>query len=125
MKKIFLTFYLLLSNFLYAQTFFPAKDAYLKVQNKNAIFIDVRTQPEVENGIIKGALWIPLSEIQQGPRKVVEKIKKQHNGKKVFVYCRSGSRSEVAKELLKDQGLEIENVGGFEMLKEAGIPINK
>jgi rhodanese-related sulfurtransferase len=78
---------------------------------KGALILDVRTEAEYESGHIVGAVNIPLNMINE----VSGDIKKQK--KVVLAYCRSGSRSQMATNLLKRKGVEVYNAGGYAALK--------
>ncbi|MBU2927337.1 rhodanese-like domain-containing protein [Winogradskyella psychrotolerans] len=77
----------------------------------NAIVLDVRTQDEVNEGIIPNAIHIDIFK-GQGFINEVEELDKSKN---FYVYCRSGNRSGQACAIMNQ--LEIENaynlVGGF------------
>ena len=77
---------------------------------KGALVIDVRTYEEFASGHIKGSKNIPLQIISG---KVAE-IKKLNQP--VIVCCRSGMRSAQAASILKAQGVEVMNGGGWEGL---------
>lgn len=67
---------------------------YISSQPPNTLqIIDVRQPKEYEEAHIPGAILIPLNEIQ---RRIDEIDKKRHT----IVYCRSGSRSSAACQLL-------------------------
>jgi rhodanese-related sulfurtransferase len=65
-----------------------------------ARLVDVRTPREFSAGHIDGAVNLPVGELQHG----LEQLK----GKKtpLVVYCRSGSRSEVAASYLRSKGFK-------------------
>lgn len=80
--------------------------------NKKFTLIDVRSDWEFEAGHITGAIHIPLEEIQF---KIAE-IKNMQAP--VILYCRSGNRSGMAANMLKQSGLQdIYNGGGISDLK--------
>ncbi len=87
-----------------------------------AIWIDVRTQEEYAQGHIEGALLIPYEEIGVRISRVTEE-----RDADIRVYCKSGRRSEVAKETLQAIGYRrVINEGGFVDLlerKAQGDPI--
>ncbi len=63
------------------------------------IYIDVREKFEFAMGRVKGAINIPLEKVMgEG---VSRDISKETN---IVVYCRTGSRSGVAKQILNQQG---------------------
>lgn len=78
---------------------------------KGAVIIDVRTVGEFCEGHIKGAKNIPLDTISSKS----DEIKKLN--KPVIVCCRSGMRSSQAASILKNNGIEVLNGGGWENLE--------
>ena len=76
-----------------------------------AVIIDVRTTGEFASGHIKGSKNIPLDSIATK----VSEIKKWN--KPVIVCCRSGMRSAQATSILKQNGIEVINGGGWESLQ--------
>ena len=80
------------------------------------LVIDVRTGQEYETGHVEGALNIEWQDISQ----IIEDIKKD---KKLYLYCRSGNRSQRATDILIDLGYEdVTNLGG---VKDAAIFLDK
>ena len=77
---------------------------------KGAVIIDVRTEGEFKSGHIEGSKNIPLHEISSK----IEVIKKLD--KPVIVCCRSGMRSGQANSILKNNGIESINGGGWSSL---------
>ena len=71
-----------------------------------AIVIDVRSQPEFANGRLKDSFNIPLEHLQAS----VGNISKD---KEVLLYCRSGSRSQMATNYLNSLGFTAQNIGGI------------
>lgn len=80
-------------------------------KEKGAIVIDVRSQGEFAGGHIKGAKNIPLNEI--GSK--INDIKKLN--KPVIACCASGMRSSQATSILKQNGIEVINGGGWQNLQ--------
>ncbi len=78
---------------------------------RGAVIVDVRTAGEFREGHIKGSKNIPLATISAS----VETIKKFQ--KPVIVCCRSGMRSAQAASILKNNGIEVMNGGGWESLQ--------
>ena len=71
------------------------------------MIIDVRTAEEYRRGNRPGSINIPLAD-----------IRRFHSSDKntlIRVYCKSGSRSAQAKELLEEMGYtNVINLGGFD-----------
>ena len=78
---------------------------------KGAIIIDVRSPGEFAGGHIKGAKNIPLNEI--GAK--INEIKKLN--KPVITCCASGMRSSQATSILKQNGVDTINGGGWQSLQ--------
>lgn len=90
--------------------------AWSMVKEGKAVLVDVREKDEIKSGMIDKAEWFPESKTRQDKNWTAD-FKKIAEGKKVFLYCRSGRRSgNMAKDLEKS-GLEAESIGGFEELK--------
>jgi rhodanese-related sulfurtransferase len=66
-------------------------------QNENKVLIDVREPREFKTGYIPGAVNWPLSELKGH----LDEISKDQ---KVFLYCRSGMRSQQAARMLSRKG---------------------
>ena len=78
---------------------------------KGAVIIDVRTTGEFQGGHIKGSKNIPLNTIGNQ----IDTIKKAN--KPVIVCCASGMRSAQAASILKSNGIEVINGGGWQGLE--------
>lgn len=77
------------------------------IQNKNITIIDVRTQKEYESGHIKGAINIPVTEIEAEIN--------YDKDKPIAVYCRTGARSSEAAKTLEKMGYtKIYDLGGIQ-----------
>ncbi|EAR14191.1 rhodanese-like domain protein [Robiginitalea biformata HTCC2501] len=68
----------------------------------DAVILDVRTDEEMEEGYIPGAIQIDIYR-GQGFLDEVEKLDKS---KSYYVYCRSGNRSGQACSLMQSKGFE-------------------
>ena len=76
------------------------------------IVIDVRTLEEFESGHIEGSSNIEWQEISS----IADNINKDQ---KIYLYCRSGRRSQNATDILVDLGYkDVTNLGG---IKDAAI----
>lgn len=69
------------------------------------IIVDVRTKEEYEESHISGAINIPYDEITDNNTLDKDKI--------IFVYCRSGARSEIAFNTLTNLGYTVYGLGAF------------
>ena len=80
--------------------FGPKDNTALKNAIKNgAILIDVRTPSEFASGSVKGAKNIPLDRLQTQ----LNQFKKEDT---IVVFCRSGNRSGMAKNLFNQSGYQ-------------------
>ena len=72
------------------------------------LVIDVRTGQEYKTGHVEEAINIEWQDISQ----IVEDIKKD---KKLYLYCRSGNRSQKATNILLDLGYkDVTNLGSLD-----------
>lgn len=114
MKKLSLLLTLFFTLALHAAT--DPETAYSLVEQGKAVMIDVREEAEIKEGMIKKALWFPMSRIETD-KDWLKDFRKLTEGKQVFLYCRTGRRSGIVKEKLKNKGIPSENLGGYLELK--------
>lgn len=67
--------------------------------------IDVRNTIETANGMISGALNIPLDELRT-------RINEIDRNKEIWIYCQVGQRGYVAERILKSKGFNVKNLTG-------------
>jgi len=96
--------------------------AVMILNNDNTSVVDVREDKEIQGGIIKGAQHIKLADLPSR----ISGIAKDKNAP-VLVYCRSGSRSGHACDLLSKAGYEdVSNLtGGIMAWESANLPVAK
>jgi len=83
-----------------------AKTTELKrVLKKRPLLVDVRTPEEFAQGTVKGAVNIPLDQIQN-------QLSKFKGKKNIVVFCRTGNRSTQAKAILEQNGFTNITNGG-------------
>ena len=70
-------------------------------QSENAVLLDVRTAPEIEEASIDGHIDIDIQ--QPG---FTEKVSALDKSKTYFIYCRSGNRSGQACRYMATQGFD-------------------
>lgn len=75
------------------------------VINQGAFLVDVRSPGEFALGSVNGAVNIPLDNLQQQ----FAKFKGKQN---IVVFCRSGNRSSMAKNILTQSGFKNVTDGG-------------
>lgn len=90
--------------------------------NDDVVILDVRTSPEVKEGFVQGALNFDVkgSSFKQQAADL-------DKSKTIYVYCRSGHRSQIASKTLIDLGFtDVRNVeGGFMAWAQNGYQIIK
>lgn len=75
---------------------------------KPALLLDVRTEEEYAQGHIEQSVNLPLARIEEAPNIFFDREVP------IFVYCRSGARSETAVSRLKGMGyVNVTNIGGI------------
>lgn len=67
-------------------------------EREDALLIDVRTPDEYKEKHINGAINIPIYEIDNMKNEIVDK------DKIILIYCKTGKRSKMAKEILMQNG---------------------
>lgn len=78
---------------------------------KHAILLDVRTQEEYDKWNIPGALHVPIAEKNFG---ALVEAKIPDRNADIFLFCRSGRRTEPAAEILRARGYKkLYNLGGI------------
>lgn len=91
---------------------FGPKVDYADLVKKGAIILDVRTKGEFEQGHIKSSLNIPVNSLSNNTNKLKDK------NKPVITCCASGSRSALAKSILKQSGYsQVFNGGSWHSLQ--------
>jgi phage shock protein E len=110
MKKILILMLMLVSTFTWAQDTPADKNPAFNPDN---VLIDVRSPEEFGSGHIKNAINIPVDKIAAEIKNTVPDKEKT-----IVVYCRSGRRSAIAEQTLKDLGYKnVINAGKYEDLK--------
>ena len=64
----------------------------------NALLIDVRTPEEYRENHIEGAVNIPVYEIDNIKNEIIDQ------NKVILVYCKTGKRSKIVKQILIQNG---------------------
>lgn len=84
---------------------------FVQLVANGAVIVDVRTKAEFQSGHIKGAVNIPLQNLQNH----FSTLKKN---KPIITCCASGMRSTSAKDILISHGYaEVYNGGGWQSLQ--------
>jgi len=83
-------------------------DASAKVKKeRNVVFLDVRTDKERKQSVIKGSYHIPVTSIKEREQEL-----KKFKDAEIICYCRTGSRSLTAASKLKKMGYNASNLSG-------------
>ena len=83
-------------------------DALSKVKKeKNVVFLDVRTEKERKQNLIKGSYHIPVTDIKEKEQEL-----KKFKDAEIICYCQTGSRSLSAASKLKKMGFNASNLSG-------------
>jgi rhodanese-related sulfurtransferase len=87
---------------------------------KGALFVDVRTQQEWDQGHIAGSILIPLDVLQS-------RMGELPRDKDIVVVCKSGARSKEGTTLLRQAGFTRVTcmTGGIQAWVAAGYPVSK
>ncbi|WP_296386621.1 rhodanese-like domain-containing protein [Winogradskyella sp.] len=90
-----------------------SQEEWIKQQEEdnNSIVLDVRTQDEVDEGIISNSIHIDIYRGQG----FIDEIEQLDKTKNYYVYCRSGNRSGQACVIMNQLGFDsaYNLVGGF------------
>jgi len=103
-KKLFMGFF----DFLFKNK----KKMVEEFMSKEAIVLDVRTKAEYSIGAIQGSKNIPLQILSSN----ISDIKKLN--KPIITCCASGMRSATAASILKRNGVDAINGGGWQRLSQ-------
>ncbi len=88
------------------------------MENTKIIYLDVRTEGEWNEEHVKGALHFSLDRLEAGEFPDIPK------DSDVQVYCRSGGRAGIAKEILENAGFSnVSNAGSLELMRIKGLSI--
>ena len=90
--------------------------------DSSAVYIDVRTEQEFMNGHVPKSVNIPVvwpdpatRQLKQNPDFVISVSAQFGKGKRIIVGCQAGGRSQLAAQLLAQEGFQdVSNMqGGF------------
>ncbi|HVL66597.1 MAG TPA: rhodanese-like domain-containing protein [Vicinamibacterales bacterium] len=94
----------------------PAEDT--PRSSEPPLYVDVRTPAEHSEGHVAGSILIPHDQIEQRWQELSE-----YTHKPIVLYCRTGRRSGLALDVLKNKGFtNVRNGGGLQTLKAQGVP---
>ena len=86
------------------------------------VVLDVRTKGEFDSGHLNNAINIDVKSSS-----FKEKVSKLNKDETYLVYCRSGKRSKMAQNIMKELRFKkaINMLGGFMAWEKAGLPFSK
>ena len=91
------------------------------VAAKKAVLVDVREKSEWDNGHIRDAIFLPLSQLRQGVT-AEELAKRLPKDRVLYTHCVLGKRSLTAANILAKHGYELRPLEpGYKELLEAGF----
>jgi len=99
-----------------------AAEAAARVAAGTAVLIDVREPGEWAGGVAEPALLCSLSDLR-GARAQWKSVLEANRDKELILYCASGARSGLAAGMLRKEGFNAVNCGGFGGWRGAGLPV--
>lgn len=85
------------------------KPSYKSVNGLNIQLIDVREPFEYKDSHASGAVNIPLSKLN------ISSLKELDHNHETWIYCKSGDRAELARQILEKLGFKkVKNIGGLD-----------
>jgi phage shock protein E len=88
---------------------------------RRTVYVDVRTPAEWEAGRVEGAIHIPHTELADRWPEL-----EAHRDDDIVLYCRTGRRSGLAEQILREAGFErLHNGGGLSGLRRQGVPMER
>ncbi|MCB9815818.1 DUF1573 domain-containing protein [Candidatus Nomurabacteria bacterium] len=91
---------------------YPGDVAEKIKNNDNIVLLDVRTPEEYAENHLKGALLLPVQELSQQSLNAIG-LGENAKDKEIYLYCRSGSRSQTAYNIMRSLGYtNIKSVAG-------------
>jgi adenylyltransferase/sulfurtransferase len=76
------------------------------------LVVDVREDHEVREGMIAGAVHVPLGALRADPDDAARRVRDAADGRRIAVICRGGVRSAEAVSLLGGRGVDAVSVEG-------------
>jgi len=101
-----------------------AAEAQKAIQAGTAVLVDVREPGEWSAGVAKPAALLAMSDLR-GSRAKWKPFLEKNSGKQIIVYCASGARSGSVAALLRREGHNAVNLGGFSRWANAGLPTRR
>lgn len=91
------------------------------IDDEKALLVDVREKREWDSGHIAGAIFLPLSGLQDGVTK--DELRPLPKDKILYVHCVVGKRAVTAGNILERYGYEVRPIKpGYKEMISAGFP---
>jgi rhodanese-related sulfurtransferase len=87
-----------------------------------AVLVDVREPDEWADGVAEPALLCSFSDLR-GERAQWKAVLEANRDKELIVYCASGARSGIVAGMLRKEGFNAVNAGGYGGWRSAGLPV--
>lgn len=114
---------LVLYQVILARPGLPLAEAKAALAADTAVLIDLREPGEwAATGVAKQAARLPLSDLR-GARTQWRPFLAQNKGKKLLLYCASGTRSGLAARQLRAEGFDAVNTGSLRAWQNSGWPV--
>ncbi len=83
--------------------------------NMKTYILDVRSPDEYKAGCREGAINLPMDELFENSEYAVSILKNIEKDDSIHVYCFSGGRASMAKNILESMGyVKVINLGGLQ-----------
>lgn len=99
-------------------------EAAARVAAGTAVLIDVREPDEWSGGVAGPAKLCSFGDLR-GSRAQWKAVLEENGDKELILYCASGARSGVAAGMLRKEGYNVVNAGGFGNWRSAGLPVRQ
>lgn len=99
----------------------PLSKVKENVEAEKGVLVDVREKKEWDAGHVEGAVFLPLSAVEDGLSK--EELKKLPKDKVLYVHCVVGKRAVTAGNAFEKHGFKVRPIKpGYKELVAAGFP---
>lgn len=93
-----------------------------RVRRGDALLVDVREPHEWKEGVARGAVLLPLSDLS-GKRRQWSVFLADLKDRELLLYCGAGVRSAIAARILNAEGFRASNSGSLSEWAASGWPI--
>ncbi len=99
-------------------------EADARVKAGTAVLIDVREPDEWSDGVAAPAILCSFSDLR-GPRAQWKAVLEENKDKELILYCACGASSGIAAGMLRKEGYNAVNAGGYGSWRSAGLPVRQ